>query len=325
MTLKLSSKYPRLDHCGAFDVSPLSDYPEEQEYLVGFMYTRVEEIITDELFGNGATYLEIIQKTPIGSLMREEFLAIHLFKEQMFSMTGSLVKSLALYLRVNRKECCENASIYKKCRDGDYWDEQMKLICACVHGAKHKQLDDGYHKLKGALANNRKKMDDLDRMKKVREILWGKFTAFRTQKSVTFDCVSDILKTFFMEFGDDFDVKTGNRKWAISFENIVTVYPNIRELHFMNQYRFDGEPLQRLIAQIRKKENTLEKVTFSYYDYRDTNDLDEPICDAFVNPAALNAHLLQHLEKLNWKIKKGNIANAGYKITISYNKTYKSD
>merc|ERR1719203_1987482 len=46
MILKMTSQYPRCDYCHAFDVSIISDYPEEQEYLVAFMYMRVLDVST---------------------------------------------------------------------------------------------------------------------------------------------------------------------------------------------------------------------------------------------------------------------------------------
>ena len=37
MVLKISSRFPRLNYCNAFQASLLSDYPEEQEWLIGHM------------------------------------------------------------------------------------------------------------------------------------------------------------------------------------------------------------------------------------------------------------------------------------------------
>ena len=44
MIIEMNSQYPRLNLCYAFDASQLSDYPEESERLVGFMYVRVRQI-----------------------------------------------------------------------------------------------------------------------------------------------------------------------------------------------------------------------------------------------------------------------------------------
>ena len=37
MVLKIASRFPRLNYCNAFQASLISDYPEEQEWLIGHM------------------------------------------------------------------------------------------------------------------------------------------------------------------------------------------------------------------------------------------------------------------------------------------------
>ena len=37
MILKIDSRFPRLNYCNVFQASLISDYPEEQEWLIGFM------------------------------------------------------------------------------------------------------------------------------------------------------------------------------------------------------------------------------------------------------------------------------------------------
>merc|ERR1719334_1170512 len=46
MVLRIASRFPRLDYCHAFQASLISDYPEEQEWLIGHLYIRVLEVIT---------------------------------------------------------------------------------------------------------------------------------------------------------------------------------------------------------------------------------------------------------------------------------------
>merc|ERR1712228_940306 len=69
--------------------------------------------------------------------------------------------------------------------------------------------------------------------------------------------------------------------------------------------------------QIKVNKN-LVKVTFSYYDFLKTNNLNQPNYDdeRFINPDSLNSHSIKKLEKLNWKIAHGTIANTGYKIIV---------
>merc|ERR550525_2018717 len=139
------------------------------------------------------------------------------------------------------------------------------------------------------------------------------------RQCVKFDSISPILKRFFMEYSKKKDIDTGERKWTISFEEILTVYPNVKELHFMNEYRFDDGVLQRLIEQIERKGNPLRKVVFLYFDYKDSGDgSGKPIgSSTFQDPGYLEAKLLNKLQgKLGWRMKAGSSDLTGYKITL---------
>ena len=123
-----------------------------------------------------------------------------------------------------------------------------------------------------------------------------------------------------MELTNERDLGTNERKWTISFREIVNVYPNLEEIHFMNHYRFDDGVLQRLIRQIqRKKSNHLRKVVFLYFDYRESDQYGKPTnCRAFMDPEQLTPKLKGKLKyDLNWEIKHGQCSSNGYKITVS--------
>merc|ERR1712092_3226 len=107
MVLKINSMYPRLKHCNAFDASCLSDYPEEKEWLVGFMYARCLEVTTRSLSDSRTFKYDMKQKVPLASALREEFFVFHLFKEQKFSLSDHLEMIMATYLRAIRFECCK--------------------------------------------------------------------------------------------------------------------------------------------------------------------------------------------------------------------------
>merc|ERR1712087_867550 len=82
MVLTMSSQYPRLGVCRAFDASMISDYPEEQEWLIGFIYTRIRMVHTKEKF--------VFYKLPVASNLRFVFFVLHLFRQQMFAMSPDL-------------------------------------------------------------------------------------------------------------------------------------------------------------------------------------------------------------------------------------------
>ena len=89
MVLAISSQFPRLSMCRAFDASLISDYPEEQEFLIGFIYLRIRKIYTKDL-----------KYIPVDSKLRFAFFAIHLFREQMFSMNSILERYLEAFLQI---------------------------------------------------------------------------------------------------------------------------------------------------------------------------------------------------------------------------------
>merc|ERR1712176_1047186 len=52
VVLKITTQYPRLGVCRAFDASLISDYPEEKEWLIGFLYLRIITVLTRPLNKN---------------------------------------------------------------------------------------------------------------------------------------------------------------------------------------------------------------------------------------------------------------------------------
>eukprot|EP01084_Bolivina_argentea_P320120 555385_1 len=170
---------------------------------------------------------------------------------------------------------------------------------------------------------NQKFKEDIAKTK----ILYPIFYPNKSQ-SITFDNISDILKRFFMEPSDVQAIATGQSKWIISFDEIITVYPNVKEIHFVNNYRFDEYVLGKLVDQIQRKDNVnkLKKVTFSYYDYETKHDdfiyrqNMPPDSIKFKNPAHLEHSMLRNnilnVKPNKWKIVHKENGDVGYKITI---------
>eukprot|EP01083_Nonionella_stella_P114533 338747_1 len=134
MVLTITSHFPRLNFCKAFDASTISDFPEEQEWLVGFMYCRVLKVQSRKYMS-----LEDLRRLPPASVIREEFFALHLFKEQMFSMGEHLQRILVQYLKVNRGECCDQTKQIKyKQQQKDFDDWPMEYMMQRLCGMQHK-------------------------------------------------------------------------------------------------------------------------------------------------------------------------------------------
>eukprot|EP01083_Nonionella_stella_P224260 798458_1 len=84
MVLCVATQYPRLGMCRAFNASLLSDYPEEQEWLIGFIYMRVLQVITRPLHRSWNTFKDMddgMDEIPLSSKARSIF-AMDVHSEQ---------------------------------------------------------------------------------------------------------------------------------------------------------------------------------------------------------------------------------------------------
>merc|ERR1719242_1126052 len=336
----MKSNFPRLNHCyglsTAFDATTLSDYPEEQEYLVGHCYVRLLNVYTRPLYvrtdpprhsslnleHSPESMRDLITKVPLASWLREEFLVIHLFREQIFAMHPHLAQILAQYLRVCRRECCHQRY--------DHDDEGTVPLTLnwrgkelCTHAIGHRMVIQEEYEF----------IDDLDpddqraikQWKRLTPLFWNKFEYFRInlnkRQRLKFDTISPILKRFFMEQSKERNIKTNQRKWTISFREITTIFPNVKILHFVNQYKFDDVVLKALIEQIQTVNNKVEKVVFQYFAYNRNvvgmpSEMESDIC--FFDPRNLDANLVRILVKeLGWKMKYNETEQGGgYKISV---------
>ena len=285
MILKITTHYPRLGVCKAFNAALISDYPEEQEWLIGFIYLRVLEVRTVAL--NIDNWIKI----PLASIVRSIFFSINLFREQMFAMSKHLEYHLKAFL--------------KNCTDDHHHDDDDN------------NNDEFYIYLRDKIIRNEditKNADELElRRRKILTILWRKFNEFRQEPNlpqiIKIDKISNGLKPYFLDESQDKDINdTKLKKWDVSFEKIVGIFPNIKEIHFVNDYKFDPVALKKLVKQIENKKNKLEKIKFIYYEY------DKKPSDStnFFDPKELNQ---QSLTKLNWNIRESNL-NVGYKIRL---------
>ena len=278
---------------------------------------------------------EMLDAMPMVSLLRERFFALQLFKEQMFSMDKELSLNLAAALSVRRKECCENKGKYNysgKCAaiefpDWELWLRNLHYKCATNHmdsKFNRKEYEAAMRERKSRLSEHQQSA--LEEADKMDIVWWHKIQHFcqtpNERQCVKFDRISDVLKRYFLDQSEERDVRTGEKKWVISFEEITTVYPDVEEIHFMNQYRFDDVVLRRLIDQIQRKdrENTLRKVVFLYFEYKECDAATGMPLDAatiFKDPGDLDKESRADLEALGWNIKHCRIGRAGYKIILS--------
>eukprot|EP01083_Nonionella_stella_P070990 190333_1 len=297
MVLKLTTLYPRTNVCKAFDASVISDYPAEQEWLIGFLYMRVLQIQTEKL----GCWAYSNQGSWNASMIRSVFFSVSLFREQMFSMSTHLESHLKAFLQ----------QIIPLEEDG--YDDKLKQNVEYLR-------DVIYHR-NTSNANSNTNGKNSERGRKIFKILWEKFDEFRKEPNmeqiIKIDTISDGLKPFFL----DKHRLEQRILWDISFDKILTLFPNAQEIHFLNQYTFNNEALRRLIRQIKEPSNKLKRVKFLYYEYKD-----KPTESTyFYPPDSLEPSLLQEFSNemrtddnqiKKWKFVKRETKNVGYKIRL---------
>ncbi len=311
MVLQITTQYPRLGICRAFDASLISDYPEEKELLLAFAYLRIKSVITRPLHKYWKTFDDIDKEgqnldIPLASKTRSICFAIHLFREQIFSMSVNLEYWLSAFLYLSGGYRQNETANIKK---ADFVETLENVI--------NNKLSDNY------------KNEEYKHHHKIMNILWRKFDNFRKfpnhHQVVRIDQISDNLKPYFMDIigGDD----EGNEQYTISFAKIIKIFENVKEIHFINNYPFNQKTLNKLIKYFDENTNyQLKTLKFLYYDYQqypesnsNTNDgtkvypLDSKV---FYDERNLDKSSLNRLETHKWKIQHRKIEKTGYQIKI---------
>merc|ERR1712154_372085 len=153
-------------------------------------------------------------------------------------------------------------------------------------------------------------MSDEERIRKngIFYILIKKFQQFcefpNKRQIVKIDCVSDKLKPYFLDKADtefDDEKETANDdqiQWNVSWKKLSFLFLNLKQVHFLNSYRFDNVALDRLVEWVENDRCKLDQIKFIYNDY--IGDLDD--YQHFFDPKKLDKKQLLKLEGLKWKL-----------------------
>ena len=296
----------------------------------GFVYLRVLDVFTRPLVNNILKTDEWIAQ-PIASQIRTAFFAIHLFREQCFSMSEHLEYYLVEFLKCVNKHCCTNngREHTRKRRRELKRNDGVRfsfLSWLCTHIAGHPKplfsINEWNQERNEEKIKNRFRDE---RWKKVMRILWDKFTEYQQKPNakqvVKLDRISDKLKEFFLEKVVDkkgiamVDIN-GKERYNVDFNKILTMFPNVQEIHYLNQYKFDGKALEKLLKVLdsnkaRKGKLALRRLRFLYYDYSETKEVKDektglgipPEGDSFYSPDQFkrdHLHLMNRLVQAGW-------------------------
>eukprot|EP01084_Bolivina_argentea_P073037 132570_1 len=97
------------------------------------MYVRLLEVRTRKLIDSPMNSNDChtnicnpLNGVPMSSIVREEFFALHLFKEQIFTMSEHLERILDRFLKTNRYECCGEFKTEEEKKELGLCDETLK-------------------------------------------------------------------------------------------------------------------------------------------------------------------------------------------------------
>ena len=316
MVLSIGSQYPRLRMCNAFDASSMSDYPEEQEYLIGHVYLRIRKI-----------YIKTVPDTiTMDSKIRLAFFAMHLFRRQVFSMNHDLQKCIIPFIQIyllKVRHAQTDTSLYsnlEKSKDYQYLSQLIQWY-------QENEMDESQTPEMDSVVmpSNKQEAARKSRVFYILTKYFADFCNFPNQRQVIrIDCVSLGLRQYFSDetqrevqlpkvVKSEVHLKD-NKMWSVSFRKIVHLFPNIHEIHFLNWWLLDNAALQRLIREIGREDNKLRQIKFMYYDFND------PLSEHpwFFDPQSLKKALLSELKSLNWRITfpKKQDRRAGYIIKL---------
>ena len=289
MVLQLATQFPSKKLLRAFNAASLSDYPEEHEYLIGSIYPRVVTVLTRPLKKSWTSFAQIDADSDSASASKARaiFFAVHLFRHCVFAMSLHSEYWLCAFLFVH----------------GGFAEDRPNLIRNTKFARRLQRVRNG-EEMRGDT-------DDQRRLNALLRLLNWKFDNFRRfpnrRQILRIGAMSEGLRPYFMDFARVDILK--RRQFRVSLAKILQIYPNLREVHFENEYRFDDAALQEMTATDLR---SLERIKFLYINANFAANAWH-----FVHPNALKAELLQRLDAKRWRMSHGAFQGKGYRIVLT--------
>merc|ERR1712130_745833 len=90
--------------------------------------------------------------------------------------------------------------------------------------------------------------DELKRKNGIFYILIKQFQSFcespNRRQIMRIDTISPKLKPYFLDEDDKKEESGDDGQWIVSFDKLSFSFPNLKQIHFLNFYRFDNEILR---------------------------------------------------------------------------------
>jgi len=242
---------------------------------------------------------------------RSIFYAVHLFLEQIFSMSAHLEFWVTGFLHILcPPDSTESESVKSETRGRSMSDGNQRLYPIKFSKTIMKARDASVE----GITRIHQFRDEKEY--RILKILLQKMEEFldkpNNHQCIKLDEISDHLKPYFLDHsGLEVDEKDRPR-YVVSFKRIMAMFQNLRSIHFLNSYLFDNDALDKLVDYLRENANTtLRTVKFLYYQYEGNDKPDDG--KIFMDPANLD---VTELEALKWKLKPKKIEGIGYEIRL---------
>lgn len=305
----------------AFDASPVSDYPEEQEYLVASAYVRVMGIETrpmhktwDSFQGMEDDYITI-QHMSSAPRVRSIFYAVHLFLEQIFSMSTHLEFWVTGFLHILCVPSDAGADANNSSTRPTSISDRNELKYPVQFREKLVRAIDLERTVPYYFRDEKEY--------RILNILHQKLQNFlkepNPQQCLKLDVISEHLKPYFLD-ADGVSLNGGVR-YVVSIKRIMEMFTNLKTIQFRNLYLFDLKALSKLVVYLEQnRDSTLRTVKFLYYQYTSSGQPGDE--NAFMNPGLLKQdedgkELFHRLRKLQWNMEHDPIEGGiGYQIKL---------
>lgn len=227
--MKMTSRYPRLQSDYFLDAAAISAYPDEKEFLIGFMYSRVLHI---EL---GATNLcvSLISAETVQRLAL--FVVESLLKNHLFSYGPFLELMFHAMLR----------------------------LCDCPCDVFAKRIESEVMKLSDSAEARSQRRENLciigEKLNGSSRAVLDAFVSYReSMRVLKLDTVSSGMRCVFYEDGED----------VVSIKRVHEFAPNIEELQLFEMHKVNNEFVSGLVHFLRANRNSkLRKVKLLKYAF----------------------------------------------------------
>ncbi|MCP4746888.1 MAG: hypothetical protein GY874_12235 [Desulfobacteraceae bacterium] len=313
----------------AFKAVSLSEYPEEQEWIVAGGMIRLNKI---HLGCGSGEYPDDVDRdlTPDETYLRRYYAVGEYFKQDQFSMVKDLAKRAGLLIaasiftqenssdqkpvnvltplkevNINWLDLSDTVTLKKI---GNYLESGKKNANGLSTEQQqfvndHKELfDELYLKRLQSHINKIDSPSNFSAAKNfIKTIQINIYNDRLKKRRLMIDGIPNQLESLFKTGNGDKFERTGKPKTFLDLNKINKIYPNLEKVKFFGrQHKINDTIIKNISDYVQSKNGTLKEIRFSYYDCKITKY--KPFIGD-VTDILNNKEFKSTLEQHNWKIK----------------------